>query len=153
MKQAMGICVLSVMLATAINGCSGPKYDEKTPANVQLAGCPDRPNCVSSQSQDAKHTISPLRLKGDPAAGWDAIRDVVGSLPRCTLVKATDRYLYAECRSRLFRFIDDLELQLDPVTGVIAIRSASRVGYSDFGVNRRRIEALHKKLMDQGVIH
>jgi uncharacterized protein (DUF1499 family) len=153
MKRAMGICILTVMLASVVNGCSGMKSGGTNLGNEPLAGCPDRPNCVSSQSQDAKHAIAPLRLEGDLTTGWDTIRGVVGSLPRCTFVKATDRYLHAECRSWLFRFIDDLELQLDPVTGVIAIRSASRVGYSDLGVNRRRIEALRKKLKDQGVIH
>ena len=152
MKRAMGICILSVMLATVVNGCSGMKSDGVNSGNEPLGGCPDRPNCVASQSQDASHAIAPLRLKGDRVAGWDAIRGVVGSLPRCTLVKVTDRYMHVECRSRLFRFIDDLELQLDPVTGVIAIRSASRVGYSDFGVNRRRVEALCKKLKEDGVI-
>ena len=153
MKRAMEICILSVMLAAGVNGCSGVKWDGTGLGNEPLARCPDRPNCVSSQSQDVTHAIAPLRLKGNLTAGWDAIRGVVGSLPRCTLVEATDRYLHAECRSWLFRFVDDLEFQLDPVTGVIAIRSAARVGYSDFGVNRRRVEALRKKLKEKGVIH
>jgi uncharacterized protein (DUF1499 family) len=92
-------------------------------------------------------------LKGDPAAAWDAIRAVVGSLTRCTIVKTTDRYLHAECKSRLFGFVDDLELQLDREAGVIAIRSASRVGYSDLGVNRRRVETLRQKLKEAALIH
>ena len=78
--------------------------------------------------------------------------NVVDQLPRSTIVEATDRYLHVECKSRLFRFIDDLELLLDPVTRVIAIRSAARVGKSDLGVNRRRVETLRKKLKEDGLI-
>jgi uncharacterized protein (DUF1499 family) len=154
MNRNMGICILSVMLAAVVGGCSGMKSDGTALASEPLAGCPDRPNCVSSQSQDPEHAISPMHLKGeDRTVGWNAVRGVVGSLSRCTLVKATDDYLHAECRSRLFGFVDDLEFQLDPVTGVIAVRSAARVGYSDFGVNRRRVEALRKKLRGKGVIY
>jgi uncharacterized protein (DUF1499 family) len=91
-------------------------------------------------------------LNGDPAVGWRAIQDAVGSLPRITIVKTSERYLHVICRSRLFGFIDDLELQLDPKTGVIAIRSASRIGYFDLGANRRRVEALRKQLKGDALI-
>jgi uncharacterized protein (DUF1499 family) len=77
---------------------------------------------------------------------------VVDSLPRSTIVKKTDTYLHAEFRSRVFRFVDDLELLLDPATGVVAIRSASRIGYSDLGVNRRRVATLRQKLTQNGII-
>jgi uncharacterized protein (DUF1499 family) len=61
-------------------------------------------------------------------------------------------YLHAEVKSRVFRFVDDLELLLDPASGVVGIRSASRVGYSDLGVNRRRVETLRQQLIQAGVI-
>ncbi len=152
MKLSMEIYTLSLALALFANGCSGTKSTGLAAGNDRLSTCPDRPNCVSSEAQDAKHSIEPFLLKGDPAAAWDAIRDVVGSLPRCTIIKATDRYLHAECRSRLFGFVDDLELQLDQVSGAIAIRSASRIGYSDLGVNRRRVETLRQKLRKEALI-
>jgi uncharacterized protein (DUF1499 family) len=152
MKRSMGVFILWGMLAAVINGCSGSKPDRSVVSTDGLGGCPDRPNCVSSEARDAGHGIAPFRLKGDPAAGWEGVRGVVGGFPRTITVKATDRYLHAECKSRIFGFIDDLELQLDIATGVIAIRSASRVGYSDLGVNRRRIEALREILKENGVI-
>ncbi|MDX5299597.1 MAG: DUF1499 domain-containing protein, partial [Gammaproteobacteria bacterium] len=67
-------------------------------------------------------------------------------LPRITLIRATDRYLHVEARSRVMRFVDDLELLLHPDTGQIEVRSAARLGYADFGVNRTRIEALRHAL-------
>jgi hypothetical protein len=77
---------------------------------------------------------------------------VISRLPRSTIVKATDRYLHVIQKRRLFGFIDDLELKLDPQTKMIAIRSASRKGYFDLGVNRRRIESLRKKLKAAALI-
>ena len=119
---------------------------------VPLAGCPQRPNCVSSNAEDLKHTIAPFYLKDDPATGWDAIQIVVASLPRTQITRVSDRYLRAECKSRLLCFIDDLELHLDVASGRVAIRSASRVGYFDWGVNRRRVETLRRKLSKAEVI-
>jgi uncharacterized protein (DUF1499 family) len=152
MKRSMRIYILLITLGVFLNGCSGTKSDKNVVGNEMPAGCPDRPNCVSSQAHDGKHAIEPFHIKGDPTAGWNAITGIIRSLPRTTIVKATEKYLHAECKSRLFGFIDDLELYLDPVTGVIAIRSASRVGYYDFGVNRRRLTDLREMLMDKGLI-
>jgi len=120
--------------------------------NDRLDGCPSSPNCVSSEAPDAKHAVEPLHLKGDPQKAWAAITRIAGQLPRCTIVENTEHYLHVECKSRLFRFVDDLELLLDPATMTIAIRSAARVGKSDLGVNRRRVEALRKKLQENGRI-
>jgi uncharacterized protein (DUF1499 family) len=152
MKRSMRIYILLITLGVFLNGCSETKSDKNVVGNEVPAACPDRPNCVSSQAHDGKHAIEPFRLKGNPTAGWSAITGIIGSFPRTTIVKATESYLHAECKSRLFGFIDDLELYLDPVTGVIAIRSASRVGYYDFGVNRRRLSDLREMLMDKGLI-
>jgi len=152
MKRSMRIYILLVTLGAFINGCSGTKSDKNGVGNEVSAGCPDRPNCVSSQAHDKKHAIEPFRLEGDPTAAWNAITVIIGSLPRTSIVKATESYLHAECKSRLFGFIDDLEFHLDRVTGVIDIRSASRAGYYDFGVNRRRLSDLREILKEKGLI-
>ena len=120
--------------------------------NDHLDGCPSSPNCVSSEATDAKHAVAPLHLAGDPQKDWKSITTIIGQLPRCTVVENTEHYLHVECKSRLFRFVDDLELLLDPATMAIAIRSATRLGKSDLGVNRRRVEALRKKLQEDGLI-
>jgi uncharacterized protein (DUF1499 family) len=118
----------------------------------RLAGCPDRPNCVSSEAKDPRHAVAPMQLAGGSDAAWNDIQAVVGCLPRSKIVKATDRYLHVTLKSRIFGFIDDLELKLEPQTRQIAIRSASRKGYFDLGVNRRRVEYLRKQLQAASLI-
>jgi uncharacterized protein (DUF1499 family) len=76
----------------------------------------------------------------------------VKEIPRTEIASQTDTYLHAECRSLVFRFVDDLELELRPGDGIIAVRSASRKGHSDFGVNRRRVEDLRERLRSRGVV-
>jgi uncharacterized protein (DUF1499 family) len=111
-----------------------------------LCACPDRPNCVCSDASDPLHGISPLIPNAPPAQAWAAARAAVLSLPRTQIVSESDDYLHAECRSAVFGFVDDLELHLRPQDGSIAVRSASRLGYRDFGVNRKRVEQLRAVL-------
>jgi uncharacterized protein (DUF1499 family) len=88
-----------------------------------------------------------------PAAeAWRSARMAVPELPRTTITTETENYLHAECRSAFFGFVDDLELHLRASEGLIAIRSAARLGYSDFGVNRQRVEHLRALLRKQNVI-
>ena len=110
----------------------------------RMAGCPATPNCVSSLSKDPASAIEPLTIDGDAVRAWQHLRQVVQALPRTKIRVDESAYLAAECRSRLFGFIDDLEFSLDPTTNVIHIRSAARVGYSDLGVNRRRAEQVQQ---------
>ena len=144
--------VLPLALVFCVINCSDSGLHMDNTDIERLTDCPSRPNCVSSQAQDARHAIAPLRLKGDPTKAWAAIGDRVRELPRSTIVEATHRYLHITCKSRLFGFVDDLELLLDPVTRVIEIRSAARAGYSDLGVNRRRVEALRQQFRTDGLI-
>jgi uncharacterized protein (DUF1499 family) len=88
----------------------------------------------------------------DRNGAWAAVLAVVESTGG-TVEAATDIYLWATYRSRLFRFVDDLELRLDAEKGVVHVRSASRLGYSDFGVNRERVEMLRKRLDEQMCSH
>jgi len=152
MKRSIRFYLLSVTLVAFINGCSGMKSDKISLGDEILADCPDRPNCVFSQAVDPAHAAEPFRFEKDPDEVWNGITSIVGTLPQTRIVKATDRYLHAECKSRLFGFIDDLELQLNISTSVIDIRSASRTGYYDFGVNRRRVSGLRQILMDSKLI-
>ncbi len=144
--------MLTIVLAVAVIGCAGPQMEKNMNSHDCLADCPDRPNCVSSDAKDPQNTVAPMILIGDAATGWASIQAVLGRLPRSTFVKTTDRYLHVTFKSRLFNFVDDLELKLNPQSGVIAIRSASRVGYFDLGVNRRRVESLRKQLKADGII-
>jgi uncharacterized protein (DUF1499 family) len=146
------IGVLFLITSMLLLSCSG-----KRPANIGitdsgLAACPSSPNCVSSDAHDSSHGLPPFQLDAPPAEAWRISRELVSELPRTRIVKETSGYLHAECRSALLGFVDDLELHLRPSEGVIAVRSASRLGYSDLGVNRRRVEALRSSLISRGVV-
>ena len=93
-----------------------------------------------------------LQLHPDARDVWEGVREAVARMPRTRIVAEADGYLHAECESRLLGFVDDLELHLRPDQGVVAVRSASRLGYSDMGVNRARVESLRSELRVQGVV-
>ena len=118
----------------------------------RLTGCPAAPNCVCSDVTDTSHRIEPLILLVSADQAWSAVRRALNTLPRVHVVTESAGYLHAECESAAFGFVDDLELHLRPVDGVIAVRSASRLGYSDLGANRRRVERLRTLLACLGVV-
>lgn len=112
----------------------------------QLAACPTTPNCVNSQSLDQVHQIEPLTYTTTTETAWSKLKTVIQSLPRTKIVKETDNYLYAEFTTPIMGFVDDVEFYLAPGTQTIQVRSASRLGESDLGVNRQRIETIRAKL-------
>jgi uncharacterized protein (DUF1499 family) len=107
-----------------------------------LAPCPSSPNCVSSTASDAKHRVEALSFSGPPSAALERLRAAIAAMPRAQIVRSTPTSLHAEFTSRLLRFVDDVDCVVDERAGVIHIRSASRVGYSDLGVNRKRVEEI-----------
>jgi uncharacterized protein (DUF1499 family) len=140
--QVHGICAISRRLfAVILLGMSCHADIGAEPAEA-LAPCPESPNCVSSQALDSGHHVAPLSFTGPAPEAWAVLRSVLQSRPRTTIVQTCETYLHAEARSAVFRFVDDVEFLLMPAQGVIHVRSASRVGYSDLGVNRRRVEAI-----------
>ena len=108
----------------------------------RLAPCKRTPNCVSSQAdpQDREHYIAPLAFSGS----MDTLRRAVESMERAIVIGVQGNYLYAEYRTRLMRYVDDVELLYDPTARLVHVRSASRLGRRDFGVNRSRVEALRR---------
>ena len=145
-RAALGIVLLMSILLGGSKAKGTGLHDDR------LGGCPKSPNCVSSQAEDFEHRIDPFELVGAPAEAWKALHDVVAELPRTTVIRDDPTYLHAECRSLIFRFVDDLEFQLLESEGRIAVRSASRVGHSDLGVNRRRAEEVRAQLARRGVV-
>lgn len=133
--------------------CGNQKEAVISQHSTPFAPCPDSPNCVSSDSPEEGHRIEPYRIANvSPSAAWSDLQRVVESRPRTAVVRATDSYLHVEESSRILGFIDDVEFQLRPSEGIIAVRSASRVGHSDLGVNRRRVEEIREALRAEGVI-
>ena len=110
----------------------------------RLATCPSSPNCVVSQGEtDAEHAIAPLTFSGDASTAIESLRQVVAAQPGSEIIEQTEIYLYAEFNSRLMGFVDDVEFYFDPTApGTIHVRSAARLGQSDLGVNRKRIETI-----------
>ena len=133
-----GVVTLAVLSAT------GRRPDNLGVKNGRLAPCPDTPNCVSSQADDEAHRMEPIPFDGDAGAAIDRLKAVLAAQPQIAIVEAQGDYLHAECASLLFRFVDDLEFVVDRDAKVIHFRSASRVGRSDMGVNRRRMEEIRK---------
>ena len=124
-------------------------FDWRRPTNLgvkeaRLAPCKSTPNCVSSQADpaDREHYIPPIAFRGR----MEDLRRAVESMPRSTVIVADRSYIYAEYRTALMRYVDDVELYYDERAGVVHVRSASRLGRRDFGVNRRRIEELRARL-------
>lgn len=115
------------------------------------------PNSVSSQAalypdnpQRAYADVAPLHYTGDGKAAMARLAGIVSRMPRTTVVTSEPGYLYAQCRTRLLGFTDDLEFYLDAPAGVIQVRSASRLGKGDLGVNRKRVEALRRQFEQGG---
>jgi len=152
MNRSIQICLKLALILFMVNGCSGKQPEKMGIDPSGLRGCPKSPNCVSSEAKEEKHAVESFHLKGDPTVSWPLIQYEIASMPRWTIVTATDNYIHVECKSRIFRFIDDLELYFNSSNGIISIRSASRVGYSDFGANRRRVEFLRSELRTKQLI-
>ena len=108
----------------------------------QLSPCPSSPNCVSTQAEDQKHSIAPFRYQKNLPEAKGALKTIVLSLPRAVLAEEEGAYLRVEVTSLLLRFVDDVEFVFDDNSKTVQFRSASRTGYSDLGVNRRRMEAI-----------
>ena len=152
MRSRIKLWMAVITLAAAGMGCAGSQVAYDMKQRDRLAACPDRPNCVSSAASDPRHAVAPLQLAGNSDTEWAEVQAMVRGLPRSTTVTATERYLHVTLRSRFFGFIDDLELKLDPQTKRINIRSASRSGSYDLGVNRRRVEDVRNQLKAAALI-
>ena len=121
------------------------KFPGKRPTNLgvrdgKLAPCPSTPNCVNSQATDKEHLVEPLSFSGDPRIAMQRLKAVVQAMPRTAVIDSRGDYLYAEFSTPLMGFVDDVEFYCDGK--VVHVRSASRLGYSDLGVNRKRVEAI-----------
>ena len=123
-----------------LSACAGQPPQNIGVQDGRLTPCPDSPNCVSSYESDETHGIAPL------SASLEAIEAVLLTQERTNIVSKQGNYLYAEFTTRVMGFVDDVEFLHDPASGLTHVRSASRLGYSDLGANRDRIEALRAAL-------
>lgn len=133
----------SLMLPTAANAVGV--------SNGHLMDCPASQNCVVSQNADSKHLIDPIAYHVDRDQAREILLKVLTVVPRTEVVKQTDNYIHATSKSRIFKFVDDVEFYLPKDENVIHLRSASRIGESDLGVNRRRLEQIRLALRDLNI--
>lgn len=145
MNKQIAILFLSLSL---LSGCSGtiPTLGVNS---GQLIPCPDKPNCVSSQTPDKQHYIQPIEFRGTRSDAQERLLSVLKGLKQTKIIIAQENYIRVEFTSNVFKFIDDGEFYFLPSVNdktTINVRSASRIGHSDFGVNRERIERIRNIL-------
>lgn len=123
--------------------CSGTRPGSLGVADGKLSPCPGSPNCVSSQSPDEKHRVAPLHYEGSREEARKRLISIMNSMKRARLAEEAPDYLRFESASRIFGFVDDVEFFLGE-PGTVHLRSASRTGYWDLGVNRKRVEKIRE---------
>jgi len=134
-------------LTFILTACSTNQTIKTGVPSDRLSPCPKSPNCVSSLSEDKSHQVDPLTYSATLEEAREKLISVIKSMKRSEIVTAEKNYIHATFTSFLFRFVDDVEFSFDDETKVINVRSASRTGYSDLGVNRRRVEEIRKRFI------
>jgi uncharacterized protein (DUF1499 family) len=114
----------------------------------KLAPCPDSPNCVSTRNGSKGHAMKPLPYLKTRELSREKILSILKGMKRTKIIKITESYIYAECRTALWRFTDDVTFFLDDTARVVHFRSASRVGYYDFGLNRSRMKRISEEYLE-----
>ena len=138
------LVILSPVIALAVLSAFATKPNNLGAKNGRLATCPNSPNCVSTQSADSQHTIEAIVFDGLPEDAMRKLKAILADIPRMEIVTETESYIHAEATSLIFRFRDDVEFVIDRQANLIHFRSASRVGRSDLGANRVRMEKIRK---------
>jgi len=134
----------AVSIAVLFVGCAGSRPARMGVTDGKFIPCPESPNCVSSQSTDKIHAIEPLSYKGTLPEAQARLLAVIKGMKRANIVTEQEHYIHAEFTSAIFRFVDDAEFYIDDAQKVIHVRSAARLGYSDFCVNRKRMETIRQ---------
>jgi uncharacterized protein (DUF1499 family) len=137
---------ISIIGSMMFFSCVGQRPVNLGIHNSRLTDCPTKPNCVSSQAIDENHATVPFMYQGKKEAAFKHLKKAIESFKKITIIVEKDNYLHVEFKSAIMGFIDDVEFYF-PEEKVIHVRSASRIGYSDFGVNRKRVEQLRERFV------
>ena len=135
-------------LTTVLMACSTDQNLKTGAGDNRLPPCPESPNCVSSLSKEKSHHVEPLTYNTPVEEARDKLISVIQSMKRSDIVTVDKNYLHATFQSSLFGFVDDVEFSFDNGKKIIDVRSASRTGYYDLGVNRRRVEEIRKRFVN-----
>lgn len=146
----------AALLAFSVSSCATTSSNQQVDNNGRLAACSPAPHCVSSDiangAEKTARYIKPLEINGLPNVAWDAAVDAILASDNASIAGQRAGYLHAEIVSPWKVYTDDLELRLDQSQRFIHVRSSSRIGYYDFGVNRERVEALRTALIAKGLV-
>ncbi|GAB3534647.1 DUF1499 domain-containing protein [Photobacterium alginatilyticum] len=142
MTKSLLLLLPSLMLA----GCSNAGNEALVFSDRSLEPCGEKPNCVSTIETRPDFNLSVFRLNRQGQNNWEAIQHIALSLPGASLGEQREHYIRVECRSKIFGFVDDFEVRLNGEE--LIVRSESRTGYSDFGVNRERADLFRTRLAD-----
>lgn len=140
MIQRLREVIVMVIAASLLASCSGNRPTDLGVRNGRLSNCPGSPNCVISQATDTEHHIAPLLFRDSPDAAFSRLRETLAGRRDTTIIEESPSYLRVEFHTILF--VDDGEFLLGQ--GQIHVRSASRLGYSDLGKNRSRMEEIRR---------
>jgi uncharacterized protein (DUF1499 family) len=140
----VAVIVLGPVIGLAILSALAKRPSHLGVVNDRFAPCPDSPNCVSTQAADVEHRIEPIPFDGPTDRVVQRLKSAIATVPRMRIVTEKDDYIHAEATSLIFRFVDDVEFLVDREAKLIHFRSASRVGRSDLGVNRSRMERIRR---------
>ena len=135
-KQISRLLLLVAVLFTA-SSCAITQQVESTDLK-----CPSSPKCVSSAEHDTSQFIKPFSFEDEPNQAMARLKLALLSEDNVTITHEQANMLAAEVRSAIFGFVDDVKFVLVPEQGTIEVRSSARTGYSDLGVNRRRVERI-----------
>ncbi|MCF8178664.1 MAG: DUF1499 domain-containing protein [Sulfuritalea sp.] len=137
------VVVLAGMVAGGQMGLfAGSRPDGLGVHEGRLKPAPLTPNCVNSQSAEGYSVIAPIAYTGDGKAAMKRLNALISRMTTARVIEFKPNYLYAEFSSKWLGFVDDVEFYLDEADGHIQVRSASRLGGKDFGVNRKRVESI-----------
>jgi uncharacterized protein (DUF1499 family) len=152
--RAISAVLVSIVTLSISTGCSvfsnwdnqlGPS--DSAYLEGRLAPCPDKPNCVSTQATNREQLIVPFTYSKPLPEAKEALRAVLSKMPRTDIRKEDGVYLHVEFRTAVMRFVDDVEFLFDEQTKTLQFRSGSRVGYSDWSVNRKRMEEIRNQML------
>lgn len=142
------VLVVGYLVFLAMLAARSRRAPRLEPRDGRLKQCARTSNCVNTQ--DVGGGVEPLRFTDSPESAWRRLRAAVAGLPRITVLAESDGYLRVEAASAIYGFRDDLEALLDAEASVIHLRSASRVGLRDRGINARRVERVRRRFEGGG---
>jgi len=147
MRHTAKYSTLTALLLFVLTGCAGDRPKNLGVRDGRLLACPASPNCVSSQAADEQHKIAPLAFTGEPEAALARLKLMLSGRSDTKIIEEKPDYLRVEFHTTLF--VDDGEFLLDRGQRVFQLRSASRLGHSDLGKNRSRIEEIRREFASQ----